>query len=174
MSPTKRINVAAAVITAVVCIFSYALYAWATKKDPLVEEAMALQSRRVPKSQLWQVGTGADYSDEVMKGEVMLVYAVSSCEACGKELQFITRSKQGLDPKTKIFVIMSEDEQVVREYIERNGVGVPVLLDKDGSLLRGLRLRYFPSNLWLNVVKMDRAVFGFPGDSKVLMDLINS
>lgn len=174
MNPTKRINIAAAVIAAVVCIFSYALYARATKRDPLIEEAKTLQSKRVPKSSLREVGTGADYSDEIMKGKVMLVYAVSSCEACRNELQFITRSKQGLDPKTKIFVIMSEDEKVVREYVERNGVGVPVLLDKDGSLLRGLGLQHFPSNLKLDDGKIDKALFGFPGDSKTLMDLINS
>lgn len=173
MNPTKRINVAAAVIAAVVCIFSYALYAKATKKDPLVEEAKTLQSQRVPKAPLHQVGTGADYSDEVMKGKVMLVYAVSSCEACRNELQFIARSKEGLDPKTKIFVVMSEDEKVVRDYVERNGIGVPVLLDKDGSLLRGLGLQHFPSNLKLDDGKIDKALFGFPRDGKMLTDLIN-
>jgi peroxiredoxin len=88
-------------------------------------------------------------------------------------LQFISDSQQEVDSQTKIFGVMGEDEKVVEDYVERNNIKIPILIDADGSLLHKLDLKYFPSSFKLNDGVIKKVFFGFPQDKKSLIELAN-
>lgn len=169
----KNFNTLIIAAVCLVSVFSFVLIKEWTKEDPLVKEAEAFQAKQMPKMPLQNIATLADYSDEILQGEVFFVYALSTCDACRKELRLLSKSRADFESKTKIFAVMSEDEEVVREYIRKNNIEIPVLIDKDAKLLRELDLKYFPSNFKLSDGIIKKVSFGFPGDLKGLTELAN-
>lgn len=167
----KNFNTLIIAVVFLVSVSSFVLFIHFTKEDPLVKEAAAYQSKKMPKMPLQNLANLADYSDEILKGEVLFVYALSTCDACRKELKLLSESRADFEAKTKIFAVMSEDEAVVRDYIRKNNIEIPVLIDKDAELLRELDLKYFPSNFKLSDGVIKKVFFGFPRDLKGLTEL---
>ncbi|MGI8668223.1 MAG: peroxiredoxin family protein [Aridibacter sp.] len=124
----------------------------------------------MPNSPLRDIKTGKDYSDKIMNGEVFLVFAITGCEACKKELQFFSQTESNFNSKIDVIAVMFQDEQIVKDYVEQNEVKIPVLVDKDGKLFQELNLKYFPSNFKLANGEIKQASFGLPRD---INDLIN-
>lgn len=171
MKLTKNISVRLVGVVVVLSLVSYGVFIKFIKADPLLKEAEAYREKRIPNVPLKNLATSTDYSSEVMNGKVLLVYSISTCAACKKELQSLSRSSEDMDPDTRIFGVMFEDENVVKNYVEQNDIKIPILLDKDGRLFQELELKYFPSNLMLNNGKIQKAFFGFPKDKQGLIEL---
>ena len=167
----KSINVGVVAAVFILSLVSYIVFIKFIKADSLLKEAEAFREQRIPKVPLQDLATSTDYSSEVIKGKVLLVYSISSCAACKKELQSLSQSMQDMDSETKIFGVMFEGENVVKDYVEQNNIKVPILIDKDGRLFRELDLKYFPSNLMLNNGQIKKAFFGFPKDKQGLIAL---
>ena len=110
--------------------------------------------------------------DEVMNGDVLLVYSISSCEACKKELQLFSQLSESGKSQTKVFAVMYEDERVVKDYVKQYNLRIPILIDKNAKLLQGLDIKYFPCNLKLSNGIIKEAVFGLPRDQETLLALI--
>jgi peroxiredoxin len=171
MNLTKNLNILTIAVVFLGSVFSFIFLVQYTKEDPLLKEAEAYRTKKMPKTPLQNLATLADYSDEIMKGDVLFVYALSTCDACKKELRLLSQSKAELESKTKIFAVMSEDEEVVKDYIRKNNIEIPVLIDKDAKLLRELDLKYFPSNFKLSDGIIKKAFFGLPKDLNGLTKL---
>lgn len=171
MKLTKNISVRLVGVVFIISLVSYGVFIKFIKADPLLKEAEAFREKRIPNVPLQNFATSTDFSSEVLKGKVLLVYSISSCAACKKELQSLSRSMADMDPETRIFGVMFEDEKVVKNYVEQNDIKVPILLDKDGRLFQELELKYFPSNLTLNNGQIKKAFFGFPKDKEGLIEL---
>jgi peroxiredoxin len=173
IKPMKNFNTLIIIAVFLVSVFSFVLIKEFTKEDPLLKEAEAFRAKQMPKMPLQNIANLEDYSDAILQGDVFFVYALSTCDACKKELKLLSQSRADLESKTKIFAVMSEDEEVVREYIRKNNIEIPVLIDKDAKLLRELDLKYFPSNFKLNDGVIKKVSFGFPGNLKGLTEIVN-
>jgi peroxiredoxin len=169
----KKFNWIVICVVFFVAISSFFLFINYSKADPLLKEAKSYQTKKIPITTLKNIVNFNDYSNEVIKDEAFFMYLVSTCDACKKQLRVFSESKQNLDPKIKIFVIMSEDEEVVRDYIKKNNIEIPVLIDKDAELLKNLDLKYFPSNFKLSNGIIKKVFFGSPKTSEELTELIN-
>lgn len=136
----------------------------------LIEQAKLLENKKIPIISILESQTNNDFSDEIYKGETVIVYMLSNCEACQKETQMISQ----IQPKTgiKILGIMFEDENVVKDYIKEHNVKFPVLIDKDKKLFTTLGLQYFPTNLKLKNGIVQAALFGSPTREDKLMEFI--
>lgn len=172
MKLTKNINAAIIALVFFISVLSFIFFTAFTENDPVLKEAESFRAKSMVKGPLENIETRADYSDEIMNGEVFLVYAITSCNACKKELQVLSQSKDAAESKVKIFGIMSEDEQVVKDYIRENNIEIPILIDKNGRLFQELNLKYFPSNFKLNNGVIKKAYFGMPKDVETLAELV--
>ncbi|MER3478825.1 MAG: hypothetical protein C4287_23155 [Leptolyngbya sp. ERB_1_2] len=123
-------------------------------------QAAVYTGRKLPDASLIELKSGDNFSGEVRQGNVLLIYLVSTCNACEKQLKSISENSIQLNPHTKIFGIMFEDADVVAHYVKKHNVGFPVLLDKNGKLLNDLNLRYFPTNLELRNGVIEKTSFG--------------
>lgn len=174
---TERFNLS--IVISIFCIsLSFLLYHFIyLKKDPILQEAEAYQGKSVPTVSLKNITASNQYSEEFLKGDVLLVYLISNCDASKKEIQLLSRliaqSNTNFEPKTKIYAIMSEKEEVVKDYIAKNNVEIPVLIDEDAKLLKELDLKYFPSNFRIKDGVIKKAFFGSPKNTAVLKELIN-
>ena len=131
-------------------------------------EAAAYYGRELPDASLIELKSGSDFSPEVRQGSVLLVYLVSTCNACEKQLKLISENNAQLNPNTKVFGVMFEDKDVAASYVRKHAIQFPILLDKDSKLLKDLNLRYFPTNLELRNGVIEKATFGVSADRKPL------
>lgn len=166
----KHINITVLVTFVVVVILSFFIITRFKKEDPIALEAKSLIGKGIPVAELLDINTGEDYSEKIKNGEVLLVYLISGCDACKKEIQLINESNS----ETKIFGIMFEKNESVKEYMKKQNINFPMLIDKDGKLLEGLKLKYFPANFKLESGVIEGASFGSPKNQEDLLELIMS
>ncbi len=69
---------------------------------------------------------------------------------------------------------MFEKSESVNEYIKKQNINFPILIDKDGKLIKALNLQYFPANFILENGVIERASFGSPRNQQDLSELIIS
>lgn len=143
------------------------------KDDPILQEAENYRAKKVPNVLLTNLETNMDYSHEVMNQDVFLVYLITGCDACRKELQFLSQIVRNSDSKAKVFGIMSGDKKNIKNYVKENGVEIPILIDTDGRLLRELNIKYFPANFKVSNGEIKKAVLGLPEAKESLLELIN-
>ena len=159
------------IITTVLSLALFVSYKELTKENPLQQEAESLREKSITSITLQNLGSGSENSNDAFHGEVFLIYSLSSCDACRKELQFL--SKNNANAKTRVFAVMTESEQDITEYVKKNDIKIPVLIDKDGEMLRELDLKNFPTNLKLNDGKIKKAFIGLPQNPPDLLEQIN-
>ena len=126
----------------------------------------------MPVEEVFDINTSDDYSEKIRNGGVLLVYLISGCDACKKEIQLINEINQESNPKVKIFGIMFENNKSVNEYIKMHNINFPILSDKDGKLLKALNLKYFPTNFKLENGVIEKTIFGSPKNHEELLELI--
>lgn len=166
----KNINFKFVVVVAVISTFLLIYLVKFTKEDPLLKEAESFRAKKLSNPLFLQnVETNEDYSNQILRGEVFLIYAISSCGACKKELQFFSQAETDSKPAANVVAVMFEDREVVTDYIKQNNIKIPVLIDKDGKLLQQLNLQYFPANLKLKNGEIKKASFGLPPDANDLL-----
>ncbi len=132
--------------------------ALSSKEKAVIVEEKRLSNIRLPKFPLIESAEKKDYYDEVMKGDSVIIFMISNCDACKNELKLISSSriyKQG-----KIFGIMFEDDEVIKKYAQDNDVKFPILKDENGSLMNALDSKYFPSNIKLNNGETEKVWLG--------------
>jgi peroxiredoxin len=172
MQPLKRanINILLAAIVFAITIFSF-VYFVMTQNDEnrlLIKEAKLLENKKFPAVPLLEIETNQDVSDEILNGEIMIVFILSTCEACKKELETISQIQGKNHPK--IFGIMFEDAEVVKNFIQKHQIKFPILMDKDKKSLESLNLKYFPTNLKLKNGIIEKAFFGSPTNENELLE----
>jgi peroxiredoxin len=144
------------------------------KEDPVIAEAKSLIGKKIPVSEVFDVNTGENYSEQVENGKVLLIYLVSGCDACKKEIQLINEANIESNSETRIFGVMFEKNELVNEYVKKHNINFPILIDKDGKILKELNLKYFPTNFKLENGIIEKASFGSPKNQKDLSELIIS
>lgn len=81
---------------------------------------------------------GTQINNELLKGKtVVLQFTASWCSVCRKEMPHLEKEvwqRFKDDDFLLIGLDLKEDEQTVKEFIERMGVSYPIAIDKDGDL----------------------------------------
>ncbi|MGI8556012.1 MAG: peroxiredoxin family protein [Pyrinomonadaceae bacterium] len=171
----NRVNLLVSAIVFAIAVFAFIYFVKSKETNRnalLTEKAKLLENKEFPNFPIIEPETNKDFSDELHKGEVVIVYMLSDCEACKKETQTISEIQPKIN--TKVFGIMFEDEEVVKKYIKDHNIKFPVLIDKDKKILSGLSLQYFPTNLKLKDGIIQKALFGSPQSEAKLLEFIQS
>lgn len=112
-------------------------------KPPAAAEQTAGQP--LPKYRLAELNQRELSPDELRQGRVLLVYLTTSCEACIKDLDVVTRLQRDAPSDLRIYGVSVERQAQVETFIKEFDLSFPVLLDIGGGLARGLDIHYFPS-----------------------------
>jgi peroxiredoxin len=84
-------------------------------------------------------------ADELRRGRVLLVYLTTSCEACVKETEVISRLHRDAPPDLRVYGIAIERPAQVATFVKEFDLKFPVLIDMGSQLTRSLDIHYFPS-----------------------------
>lgn len=168
----KNINLLLTAIIFAVSISAFVGFIYLKKDNRLADEVKRLTDRHLPEANLLEIGTKKDFYNEVVKGDVILVYLISTCDACRNELNIIAESS--IEQQVKIFGIMLENEDVVRRYVKKNNIEFPVLIDKNAGILDGLEIKYFPANLKLSNGVVKNVVLGTPENGQKFLEFIKN
>ena len=68
---------------------------------------------------------------------------------------------------------MGEDESVVKKYVKDNDIKFPIIADRNLDMLRGLKLKFFPTNLTIENGIIKRAYLGVPENKEKLLTLVS-
>lgn len=170
----KHINLTVLVTFLFVVILSLFIIIKLKKEDPITLEAKLFLGKEMPVGEVLDITTGEDYSEKIKNGKVLLVYLVSGCDACKKEIQLINEANKESNSEIKFFGIMLEKNELVNEYVKKHNINFPILIDKDGKLFEALNIKYFPTNFKLENGVIERASFGSPKNQADLAELIIS
>ena len=168
----KKVNF---VVVTLVCFVSTVIGISAiwyfTKENKLTSEARLLVGKEVNIKD-FEKNTFQDIQTIPNNQKVWLIYLTSSCEACQDELQFAEQINRNSSSQINVVGVMAEDESVIKEFIEKQSIKFPVLLDKGRRFANSIKLRYFPSNIILSNGKIEKVIFGSPQDKTKLLEFV--
>lgn len=168
----KNVNLLYSAVVFAVALASFAGFVYLTKANPVTNEIKRLTNRSLPEANLLEIETKNDFYNEARTGDVVLVYLISTCDACKLELQMIAESN--LDSQTKIYGVMAENEEIVKKYVKKNNIKFPVVIDKNGALLEGLEIKYFPANLKLKDGVVKNVILGAPENGQKFLNFVRN
>jgi peroxiredoxin len=128
--------------------------------DSFVSELASYIDQQLPQTPLIELRSGEDYSEKVKSEDVLLIFSITGCDACGKEMQLVVENSAELISRMRIYGVMFEDRGIVEQYIQAHNINFPILLDEGGKLRKELRLKYFPTNFKLRDGTIKDAWFG--------------
>ncbi|HSK74407.1 MAG TPA: TlpA disulfide reductase family protein [Pyrinomonadaceae bacterium] len=99
---------------------------------------------------------------------IWLIYLLSTCEACKKELETIRELKSERNSQIEIVGVMSEDEEVIKKFAAEHNIEFPILLDKQAYFIKNLNLKYFPANFVIENGIIKKALFGLPKNEELI------
>src|SRR5690349_12686277 len=86
--------------------------------NPLLSETKLFSEKPLPNTTLIEVNSGKNFFNEVRKGKILLVYMVSGCDPCKKEIALVNELGKDFFSQTRVFGVMSEDIDLVKVYIK--------------------------------------------------------
>lgn len=133
------------------------------------ERGVQFVNRDLPKAKLVDSATGEDFSEEVRKGKVLLIYLSSRCDACIRDARLISNSQPEISSKIKIYGISFENKEVIKKFVVDERVRFPVLIDSDRALFSQLEIKYFPTKFYAQNGTISKILYGnFPNKEKFL------
>ena len=133
-------------------------------QSKFVSEMTSYKEQQLPQAPLIELKSGEDYFEKVKDNDVLLIFSITGCGACEKEMQVVTENAADIKSGVKIYGVMFEDKKTVEQYVQAHNINFPILLDKDGKLRKELRLKYFPANFKLKNGTIKQAWFGVESD----------
>lgn len=125
----------------------------------------------LPQAVLIDVESNKDNYDELKKGKVMAFFLTTGCGACKKDIDLISEIYSELSPDFRIYGVAVENEEKVKTFIEQNNIKFPIVIDKQGQLLKNLRIKYFPTKFLIENGIITKTIIGSSRDKdKFLQD----
>lgn len=149
------------------------LYYFSSKKKLDLPDAVYFSDKPLPASVLIDTKTSNDFYEQLKQGKVVAIFLTTSCNACKKDVRFISENYSELNTDAKVYGIAVEDESVVRKYIEEQNVKFPVLIDKKGQLLKELGIKYFPTKFLIENGIITKTIIGSAPDKNKLFQDFN-
>jgi thiol-disulfide isomerase/thioredoxin len=151
------------------------IFAFNKKKEenPLLSEAKLFSEKPLPNTILIEVNSGKNFFNEVRKGKTLLIYMIAGCDPCKKEIALVNELGKDFFSEIRVFGVMSEDIDIVKVYIKKNNITIPILIDQNGDLFKALDLKYIPTNLSLENGIIKKTIFGLPKSQDEFSELLN-
>jgi peroxiredoxin len=147
------------------------IYYFSSPKSPDLSDAVYFSEKPLPRAVLIDVKTNEDDYEELRKGKVLAVFLTTNCNACKKDMSLISALHSELDTNFKIYGIAIENVDKVKKYVELNNIKFPVVIDKDGQLLKNLSVKYFPTKFLIeNGIIIKTVIGSSPDKDKFLQD----
>lgn len=177
---SKKITVSVLIVSFISFLILFVGFKILVKSDPnlpgketaVIIEEQRLSNIQLPKFPLVEIETKKAYYDEIIKNDVVILFMISTCDACKNELKLISTSQ--VYKKGRIFGIMFEDDEVIKKYAQDNDVKFPILKDENGSLMNALDLKYFPANITLDNGKTEKVWLGNFNNEQELISFVVS
>ena len=108
--------------------------------------------------------TDQNYSEDIRKGKVLLIFLSTSCSACKKDVKTIAEAMPELDANVKVYGITIEDADRARQYISDYHPSFPLLIDNGAKIFEALSVKYFPTKILLEDGTIKKTWFGSAPD----------
>ncbi|MBX7171931.1 MAG: TlpA family protein disulfide reductase [Pyrinomonadaceae bacterium] len=164
----KYLIIVAVIIGLILPFGCFLVFKSLKEANAYLAEASAYNGTSFPESQLYNIIDESDFSDEIKKGKVLVIYVLTGCQACKKESKLISDNFSKLDSEIKILGITIEKKSDIEDFINQYGIKFPILYDKEVTLHEKLKIKYFPTNFLLENGKITKTWFGTPIDKNDL------
>ncbi|MGB8508087.1 MAG: TlpA disulfide reductase family protein [Pyrinomonadaceae bacterium] len=118
--------------------------AGSSKNRPPVE-ATSTSGQPLPAYRLADLSQQELSPDELRHGRVLLVFLTTSCEACIKDLDVVTRLNHDAPSDLRVYGVGIERPAQIETFVKEFDLKFPVLVDMGAQLARSLDIHYFPS-----------------------------
>jgi peroxiredoxin len=147
------------------------IYYFFPAKSVNLHGAVYFSDKPLPQVVLIDVETNKDYYEELKKGKVLAIFLTTNCNACKKDVGLISALDSQIDSNLKIYGVAVESEEKIKAYIKQNNIEFPVVIDKQGQLLKNLSVKYFPTKYLIENGIIVKTVVGSSRDKdKFLQD----
>ncbi len=134
--------------------------------------AIKISNQPLPFSRLLQINDNADLSEKVHEGKILLIFLSTTCVACKKDVQLITKHYASLRSKIQVYGLNIENKEIMRSFVQENRIEFPILNDENLELFRKLKISHFPTKYLVNDGIIVKTFIGnFPNDEKLFEDL---
>ncbi len=158
-------------LIAMILATSFYIYTFPSPKSLDLSDAVYFTEKPLPEAVLINVKTKKDEYESLRKGKILVVFLTTSCNACKKDVNLISPLYSDLNSDIKIYGVAGESENKVKQFIEQNDIKFPVVIDKQGRLLKNLSVKYFPTKFLIEDGIIVKTVIGnSPDKDKFLKD----
>lgn len=158
-------------LVALVLSTGFFIYNFPPVKSLDLSGAVYFTEKPLPEAVLINVKTKKDEFESLRNGKVLVIFLTTSYNACKKDVNLISPLYSDLNSDIKIYGIAGESEDRVKQFVEQNDIKFPVVIDKQGRLLKNLSIKYFPTKFLIEDGIIVKTVIGnSPDKDKFLQD----
>lgn len=158
-------SVGAAIIISVIILLTYSEI---LHSKPRHKCSADIENSYLPKTSLFESQNDKDFSDNVQKGKVMLIFMNTDCAACQFESEIISASSDSIGSQVKIYGVLREDKGRIQDFIINHKINFQLLIDKGGKLFDEFKIECTPTNLIIQDGLIEKVLIGSPKDSEML------
>ena len=132
------------------------------KSESLVsfKDGVVISGQPLPKTDLLDLN-GNKVSPETLRGgKVLLVFMTTGCQPCKKELKLLSSVDSQISSKVRVYGVGVENRSQIMNFIKENEVVTKIVQDEDGSLMRALSVKYFPTKFLIEDGVIVKTWFG--------------
>lgn len=124
------------------------------------KDGVVISGQPLPQTDLIDLNGTTVAPDTLRHGRVLMVFTSTACEPCRKELQLLTRVEPEMSGRLKVYGVGVENRRKINNFLKENGVATTMLVDEDGSLMRALSIKYFPTKFLIEDGTIVKTWFG--------------
>jgi peroxiredoxin len=114
--------------------------------DKLVAEVSSVRGRALPVHRLFDLDGREVPENTLRRGRVLLAYVSTSCDASAEQARLLSRFSQAQGSGIKVYAVGSEGADELAGFARAQGLGFPILSDRESDLRKFLNVRAFPCN----------------------------
>jgi peroxiredoxin len=110
-----------------------------------LKDAVVISGLALPKTDLVDL-EGKQVAPETLRdGKVMLIFMTTGCEPCRRQMELVSSAEPEMSGKVKVYGVGVESRTKIDNFIKENKVGTRILRDADGTLMKALSVKVFPT-----------------------------
>jgi peroxiredoxin len=133
----------------------------AKSKTPVsFKDGVVISGAPLPKTNLLDLNGNSVSTDTMLKGKVLLVFMSTGCQPCRKEMKLLSSVESEISGKVRVYGVGVESRGQILNFIKENEVGTNIVQDEDGTLMRALSVKYFPTKFLIDNGVIVKTWFG--------------
>lgn len=124
------------------------------------QDGVVISGQPLPQTDLLDLN-GNNVSPQTLRnGKVLLVFMTTGCQPCRKEMKLLSSVESEISGKVRVYGVGVENRGKIENFIKENEVGTKIVLDEDGTLMRALSVKYFPTKFLIEDGVIVKTWFG--------------